>query len=288
MNKPVWGFKKKFNDGKFHLDWTFPIPGYAESVDHPFLKISSKTYPTNEWCFGDNKENYEACLKKAPPDWKYRTKKIYYNLNSSGYRTYEWNDIDWKEAIVLLGCSNTFGMAVAEDETISYFLEALTQRQVVNLGYPSGSNDTIVNNLSTVFEKFGTPYAVVINWSCLDRFRYYHKFEYIDVGVWNNPVDGMSPKTVQDNVDISELYQLQAMDQYNLWMKGYYLSKHALAMCKGRTKYVTFSYFGESALWMRADGLINFKGNARDMIHPGDKEHKEAAEFIYERLQQSS
>lgn len=285
--KPVfdWGFIGQFQDNQYKMQWNEPIPGYANHPEHPFLKISSQTYPSNEWCFGDNEVALQSNLKKTPEDWKYRTKKIYYNLNGSGYRTREWRDINWSESIVILGCSNTFGIAVAEDETIAYYLEDLTKRPVINLGYPSASNDTILNNSSILFEKFGIPYAVVINWSTLDRFRYYHRFNYLDIGSWNNKVSGISPITIQDNVDVSELYQLQAMDQYHLWMRNYFLSKSANATWRGRTRYVTLSNFKESAYWMRADGWIKITNSARDLIHPGSEDHLKAAMFINEKLQ---
>jgi hypothetical protein len=282
----IWGFKKQLSDGKYHnpiigTDW----PGYAESDEHPFLTIDTNTYPSNEWCFGDNQENLEKNLKTAPQDWKYRTKKIYYKLNNSGYRTYEWNQIDWKNSIVLLGCSNTFGISVGEDETISYFLEANTNRQVVNLGYPGGSNDIILYNSSVIIEKFEDPYAVIVNWSTLDRFRYYHKFNYVDIGPWNNNIDGQTPNTIIDDVNVSDLYGLISADRYNSWMRNFSISKACSSMWKGRSKYITFSFFNESAHAMRADTFLKFVDRGRDLIHPGSESMEEAANWICSMLE---
>lgn len=282
----IWGFKTQLDDGKYHnptlgMKW----PGYADSKDHPFLKIDSDTYPTDEWCFGDNKENLEKNLEKAPADWKYRTKKIHYKLNKSGYRTYKWSDIDWKSSIIILGDSNTFGLALGEDETLSYFLEGNTNRPVVNLGFPGGSNEIILYNSSVVLEKFETPYAVVVNWSTLDRFRYYHKFSYADIGPWNNNVDGQASNTVIDDVNVSDLYGLVSYDRYNSWMRNFYLSKICSAMWKERTKYVSFSFFNETAHVMRTDGWIETKDKARDLIHPGSETMEEAANWISAMLE---
>lgn len=276
-----WDFKTKLSDEKYHnpnigMDW----PGYAESKEHPFLTIHSKTYPTNEWCFGDNQENFEKNLKIAPPDWKYRTKKIYYNLNSSGYRTYEWNQIDWKNSIVILGDSNTFGISLAEDEIISYFLEAKINRQVVNLGYPGGSNDAILYNSSVILERFEAPYAVIVNWSTLDRFRYYHKMSYADIGPWH-----IDDKLIIDDVNVTDLYFLMTADRCNSWMRNFALAKICSSMWKDRSRYLTLSFFDESAHAMRADTVIKFTDRARDLMHPGSDSMEEAANWICSMLE---
>ena len=100
----------------------------------------------------DTEEAFEENLKIMSKDWSYREKKIVYNFNSDGYRTYDFNTVDWKNSIVVLGCSCVFGAGLAEDETISYNLEQLTGRQTINMGVSGASNELIINNCVCVFK----------------------------------------------------------------------------------------------------------------------------------------
>jgi hypothetical protein len=290
---PNWSdySKHHFNDNKFVLKkvWAkeHPVdfPGYIENADHPFTYCNSLTHlvkgkPSDNWSGTDSPELYLNNLKTAPLDWRYRSKKITYKVNSSGYRTREWKDINWKESIVILGCSNTFGIGLDEDETISYMLESKINRPVINLGYPSGSNELILNNSVALFENFGAPYGVVINWSTPDRMRYFFKDGYLDLGPWNHD----TYDSFQDGVDIDKLYKLSTLDENNVISKNYYISRTANSIWSGRTKYVTFSYFGISAHYSRADEFFTIDNGARDMLHPGHKNSEEVANFLYEKL----
>ena len=286
------------HDGKYNADLVLPkysgtgdywpplFPGYIDHVEHPFTYSSSlhldNGAPNKNWSIGESLESFEEAKKKAPADWKYLTKKVEYNVNRSGYRTKEWEEIDWKESVVIFGDSCTFGSGLAEDETISAVLEQKIGRPVINMGSPGCSNHQIVNNCSTLIEKFDIPYAVIINWSTSDRFRYYFKNGYHDVGPWDSdnkgePIDG---------VDISKLWLSTYMDRYNELCTTYYLSKIASALWKGRTKYITISYFDYIAHYTRADMFFKIKNTARDLVHPGYENSLEVAEYLKCKLQE--
>jgi hypothetical protein len=49
----------------------------------------------HEWFDQDTKELYKTNLKEQPDDWYYRVNKVEYNLNSAGYRTKDFNQINW-------------------------------------------------------------------------------------------------------------------------------------------------------------------------------------------------
>jgi hypothetical protein len=281
--------RDKLNDGQYNTPYSSkPFPGYLVSDQHPFGEINSLTHCNEDgsisvnFSLGDSPELLKKTLETAPPDWHYRNKKVVYTVNKSGYRTREWGNIDWKNSIVLFGCSNTFGTGLSDDETISYYLEELAGRPVVNLGYPSGSNELILNNCAIMLEKFGAPYAVTINWSCIDRLRYYNEQGPIDLGLWNsNFVENDStPDT------IVEYWKYSVMDETNLLTKNYYISKVAKMLFLGRSKYSTVSSFELSAHYMRADTFveINKKNKARDMIHPGAEDSLKIAQFFYDRI----
>lgn len=297
---PAW---QKFNratldDGKFNAElvppmysgtkdyWPPAFPGYIDNEEHPF-GYSSSLYldngvPNKNWSIGESPQLFEENKKKMSGDWKYLTKKVEYNVNASGYRTRNWKDINWKGSIVIFGDSCTFGSGLAEDETISAVLERKLGRPVINMGAPGCSNHQIVNNCSTLINKFDVPCAVIINWSTSDRFRYYYKNGYHDVGPWDSnnagePIDG---------VDISKLWLSTYMDRYNELCTTYYLSRTAEALWKNRTKYITISYFDYIAHYTRADQFFKIKNTARDLVHPGYENSLEVAEYLKCKLQE--
>jgi hypothetical protein len=273
-----------FDDGK-HISKYVPIkfPGYINNKEHPFLYCHALTHilegkVSNKWCRSDGPAEFKQNLLKNDSNWKYRNQEITYKKNKSGYRTYEWDEIDWKNAIVLLGCSNTYGVGLDESETTASLLETLTQRQVINLGYPSGSNDLILQNSINLYEKFGAPYGVVINWTTIDRFTYYARDNYHDLGPWKT-------KFAFNNVlDLDEHYKLSVIDEHNLQVKNYYISKAANSIWKDKTKYITLSYFDLTAHYMRADKFFEIDNGARDMLHPGYGSSQQVAEYIFNRL----
>lgn len=298
MKQPNWSkeLKHQMDDGKFNAStvipkfsatgdyWPAPFPDYIGNAEHPFTFARSLHFDTNfestsEWCAGESPEQFKENKKKMPTDWKYASKKVLYKVNSSGYRTKEWKQLDWKNSVVILGDSCTFGVGVDEEETISSLLEQKIGRPVINLGTPGCSNQQILNNCSTILNNFEVPYAVVINWSTADRFRYFFKTGYHDVGPWdtNNMIDG---------VDISELWKLTYVDRYNELCLAYNISRTAQALWKDRTKYVTISYFDYVAHYTRADRFFEIKNTARDLMHPGYENSLEVSEYLKCKLEE--
>ena len=298
--KIFWDNERHFlDDGKFHMDVVHRtmegienpayFPGYIDNKEHPLFFCNSITHRdidgnlTFDWCGSDGPNEFEKNKVKMGPSWKYLTKKVNYKINSSGYRTYDWNQIDWPNAILLLGCSSTYGVGVAEDETLSYYLENLTGRQVVNLGTPGGSNSLISYLCALVLEKFSTPYAIVVNWTTGDRYRHFFKNRYFDVGPWNSKkVSGLVEERV-DGLNLSLAWENRYINRYHELAENYYISKTVKAMCQS-TKYVTLSYFDYMAHINRADICISADPLARDLIHPSSKIHETAATEIYKLL----
>lgn len=252
------------------------VPWYIDNKECPFVFNNSLTHDSNNFAGCDGPEEFKTNLKKQPLDWKYRNKNIEYIVNSNGYRCKEWKDIDWEQSIVLFGCSCTFGTGLDEDETISYHLSKLTGREVVNLGYPSGSNELIVNNCASMIKNFKMPYGVVINWTTTDRLRFYTSSYYHDLGPWSN--------NESEYVDLTKLYELTFAEPSNELAKNYYLSIYADAMFQGRTKYNKISFFGLTAHYTFSDKWFKIDNTARDLIHPGVENSIEVAKYLYERI----
>jgi hypothetical protein len=113
----------------------------------------------------DTEELYKSNLQIQNSDWHYRTKDVEYDLNSAGYRCPEFNTIDWENAIVIHGCSQVFGVGLAEDETITGQLQQFTNRQVINLGKNGASMMFSLANNILLENNFPKPFAVINHWT---------------------------------------------------------------------------------------------------------------------------
>lgn len=274
------------NDGNYNKeDITTPFPGYVLNEKYPFSFVNASKELLNgrEYLNSEEYSDYRKNCKTQPSDWKYRKKEVKYTVNSSGYRTYEWHDIDWKESIVILGCSCTFGVGISDEETIAHKLEKLTGRQVVNLGVPAGSNSLILNNVSQLLKKFKMPWSVIINWTTLDRFRFYYESGYHDAGPWD-----YLNKTIfshdKNRVDVSKLWNLSVKNETNLAINSYYLSLYADAMLDNYTNYIKVSFFEDTAHFTRSHKWFEIDNEARDLIHPGEKNSEQVANYIHKRI----
>lgn len=281
--------KKTLNDGKFtdidNLEG-YCFPGYIGEQNFPLIPLNVLTHrfsgtleADTRWCAGDDPSLFKKNKEKLGDAWHYSTKQIEYKVNANGYRAPEWNDIDWKEAVVILGCSMTFGVGVAEDETISYLLQERLGRPVINIGYPAGSNEAIFNNSVSIFENFGCPAAVVTAWSTLDRFLFFSSYMH-DIGLWTKD------SAMVDGVELQKLYDFINLNQINVQVKGYYLEKASRSFWKDRTHYYSMSFFPSTAHYMRVDKYFTFTNTARDLIHPGVESNREVAEHLFEVLKE--
>lgn len=280
---PIWSHlaSKTLDDAKYvdekNLEG-YTFPGYIAKEKYPFIPLSVMTHRNEDeintnWCRGDDPALFQKNLSQLGNTWHYANKQVTYNVNSNGYRAAEWDDIDWENAIVLAGCSMTFGVGVNEDETIGYFLEKITKRPVVNLGYPAGSNELIFNNVVSIFEHFANPYAVVANWSTTDRFLFY-SMDVVDVGLWTDQT------VTVDGVKLEKLFKGLNYNITNMAMKSYFIEKATRQLCKDKSKYYSMSCFPSSSHYMRTDWHFLPDKNARDLIHPGPQSNRLMAEHL--------
>ena len=262
---------------------TYEIPKYLGNARCPFGKISNLGAGQHKWVYGDNLDNFELTKKKAPSDWKYLTKEVIYTLNNDGYRAPEWNEVDWKNSIVLFGCSCTYGLGVSDDETIAYHLEKLSGRPVINLGVPAGSNSLMIQNAINLQEFFTAPYAVAHIWSTTDRFKFFGKKDVYNAGPWDT-WDRDNPSFVSQSVNVHQLWKLTFADPYHELGLSYYEGKIGKWLWKGRTRYSDVSFFSDTAYYTNSEKHFAIDNGARDLIHPGDESFKEVAKYLYERF----
>ena len=192
---------KFIDDGQYNLPHgATKFPGYLNNPKFPFGVIYPNTAGVYNWMQGDNAEGFKRNKKIQKSDWKYLTKKVTYTVNSHGYRAPEWEQIDWKNSVVLFGDSCTYGIGVSDDETIGYQLEKLLGRPVINLGVGGGSNSLMIQQATHLLKYFTAPYAVANIWSTTNRFRFFTEFHPYDAGSWDKN-DGKGSK----NTNVSKL-----------------------------------------------------------------------------------
>jgi hypothetical protein len=228
---------------------------------------------TLDFSGGDRKELFEENLKTQPDNWYYRTHKVKYTLNSLGYRTKQFDDIDWKESIVIFGCSYVFGVGVTDEHTISYFLEKLLGRPVINMGIGGSSIQTALHNSIILNDsEYPIPKAVIYLFTNLNRFQLYQNNYVEHHGSWSS-----SPYILKflnsDHIIPLNLMTIKMIR--NLW--------------KNKTIYCEYSTFEQEKLINILDTkiyseFVDMDNLARDLSHAGPVSNMKLAKKIYEKI----
>ena len=216
----------------------------------------------------DTLEHYNNTRKAFGNAWKYSNKSISYNTNRLGYRTKEFEEIDWANSIVLFGCSHVFGAALAEDETISHHLTSITGIPVINMGAMGSSiQHTFYNNI-TLRKHYPTPKAVLNLWTSVDRHLLFVDSVFFNVGNWTLSEVRDERINNTSNILTHSLYQIQATRL--LW--------------SGVTRYTDWSLYKITADMLDMSS-IRFVDQARDGIHPGSATCYRVAQYFAQQLQ---
>lgn len=217
------------------------------------------------WHDVDNKELYKKNLKEQSEEWYYRKKIVVYTSNSDGYRTKEFKTIDWKNSVVVFGCSHVYGIGNAEDDTITAQLESIIGYPVINMGVPGSSSTFAVHNAAILSRSYPTPKAVINVWTSPFRCPYYNKDNLIHCGDWFRDSVRMSDswnKTIQHPISVLKLNSILSKE---LWER--------------RTKYYEITLFPITSENLHCD-LILPVDKARDMIHYGKQTNLLVAQKI--------
>jgi hypothetical protein len=242
-----------------------------------------------EWHSTDQELLFEKNLKTTAIDWTYRSKKVYYNLNSQGYRCPEWNQIDWVNSILLIGCSYTFGVGLAEEDTLSVRLSAITGRPVINLGIGSSSNHLILYNSFKLIDSDIRPSHVVALFSDVSRVTHFKEKDPVThFGSWIYPTHNHhNPDSKLTMPKFSE-YELNF---YSHWIYDNNSDVHgamAARSVESLWKSHGVKFLGCSAyngqLSDRYYKLPKAVDKARDLMHPGKATMHEWAKLIGERI----
>jgi len=232
--------------------------------NNQFINNSSKSCEF----YGSDLENvFKKNLETQPTDWRYRNKEVKYILNSDSFRTVEFKDIIWNESVVIFGCSQTFGVGLAADETISVFLSKLIDCPVINMGIP-GSSPTFATHNALILKKgYPKPKAVVNIWSSLNRTAFYHPY-HIQHDIVNEDQESYN-------------YQWNKVNS-NAIVNGLFLQKISKIIWEN-IPYYEMTMFEHTAMHFKCD-FVKKIDYARDLMHLGHETAYLVAKKIAENL----
>lgn len=230
---------------------------------------------SSAWCEPDTVELFKQNLRNQPRDWHYRHHKVYYNINSQGYRTKEFTEIDWENSIIIFGDSMVFGIGVSEEETLSGQLEQMTGIPAINLGIPGSSSTFTLHNTVLYLQSFPPPKYVVYMWSDISRFLIYHERFIKHLGEWNADKDEFSEQWCKDFINSTIHLKMNVKTVRELWKQK-------------KTPYYEFSFFNTASYAIGCEFFeqIDFGRDVKKLdngyhaVHPGRKTYKMVAEKI--------
>ena len=208
----------------------------------------------------DSEQNYNKNCTALGNTWEYHNKKISYVFNEWGFREKTFDNIDWKNSVVVFGCSNTFGTGLAEENTVTVQLEKKLNMPVINLGISGSAVDLAAVNSLILHENYPKPKAIVHLWTVGERYSDFNNFKTKNVRRFN-----IHDSEYNNNINWEERSKFYILADRVLW--------------KNQLPYYEASWFDRSAKTYNID-LLETLDKARDLIHPGSISTQVAAEKI--------
>lgn len=244
------------------------IPIFDSLKQGNFIEVEYTSSEILEYTFTDNEDRHKDNCEKMGPNWDYYDYKIEYCHNSLGYRTDEFNTIDWANSIVVFGCSMIYGEGLQHEHTLCSRLSELSGYNVVNMGVPGCStNFTFINNL-VLRKHYPTPKAVVNAHTSIDRYTLFNQQDG-HVHLLDPSAKGVLEFTALNPKHL----QVQAL-AYQLAMQ---------MLWKEKCFYTEGSFFPSTAAKLGVSYLQYFD-LARDLQHPGILTNLSAAHIILDSL----
>ena len=225
---------------------------------------------TFEFFGNDSEEEYKKNLAKKGSNWYYATNKVQYTFNSNGYRAPEWDDIDWKESVVIFGGSDVLGVAVDDNDTLSTKLSKLIDRPVINLGVSGAGIIYAAQNAFLLHKQFPTPWAVVNMWSNPVRMHIYWKEAVQHFGSWSIEKGNFADHWLNPFTNPELHCYFAASMSKQLWID--------------KTRYYEATWWPETSYLLNCKYMHKKESDARDLAHYGIETLQFAAEQIAENL----
>ena len=231
----------------------------------PFLKICE----SDEYFFEPYGElkNYKRLKKQLGPTWKYYDSEknpLKTTINELGYRSKTVYPTD--EYYIALGCSNTFGQYLHEEDRYSNIIEEKTGVPVINLGVSGGSAFFVMANIAKIiYSSYVKPKAIFIQWPEQNRIS----------TIGDNRPKLIHPHMTNQNV-FRYFFEWNCLEQMS---KFYYDLTHDI--CK--IPIIEFAVWNSPADFYNVDNIRRVD-SARDNEHCGTQTNKNVARYILDRL----
>lgn len=224
---------------------------------------------TSEFLSGDNEIIYNKHYLRKGPTWYYRDNKITYSLNENGHRCKSFNDIDFNNYVLYVGCSHTVGIGLELETTYPYLVSKKLNMDYYNLAIPGAGIDVLEYNLITWFLKI--PIRPRFTFMQMpDHSRYCSFNPYLE----NNNIFVESGSWTTDTAELEMLVNSEEIGFFNA--RKYFTYKNIDHICD--SPLIKYNVAGQAntelGIKMRRYDL------ARDMQHFGIKSHQLFAEDL--------
>lgn len=163
-----------------------------------FLETHESYNKKQKWLYGspDVEDSYKRLIQEQIPSyWRYHNDTVIYNMNSDGFRSPEFDRVDWRNSYVILGCSHIQGIGTTYENTIGEFIARKLATPVINIGVGGASNQVIYNNLLKQIDTYGKAKGYFIMWTYPNRYiemgRYYMQEGFKDFWARGDIVPGL-------------------------------------------------------------------------------------------------
>jgi hypothetical protein len=138
------------------------------------------------WCT-DSEELFNKNKVILGEKWIWSNAKIKYEINSLGYRMKQFDDVDWSNYMVSLGCSFCVGIGLPLEDTYSYRISKELDLDLVNGGISGGNNELMLMNVSRLLANKTPPKLITISWSSLSRKTFWGNGRPLLYGLADSP-----------------------------------------------------------------------------------------------------
>lgn len=229
------------------------------------------------WTDSDDFFSFQNMIKENPSSpWAGSEQWLTYQLNSQGYRAPEWAECQWDSSVVIMGCSNIFGVGLPFEQTVGQLVSQSIQRPVINLGFPGGTPQLTWQTIIRILNAGIRPWAWVIIWPPAHRVSEFtaNPLKMINHGSWSVPQQGWPYYWVGHE------YQAEGIFDY-------YADSARLMIPTDRV----YQWSWANGLNSRIlDDIMPFRGGdrARDRRHPGQICHKLMASTVLDAMKGSN
>lgn len=245
-------------------------------------KVNSKSGDTVEWFSVDSASQFVTNSIKLGPNWEYTDRKINYTFNNQGYRTANWDEIKWNESVVVIGCSYTFGLGLAVEDTICNLLTNKFNIPFINLGVVGSSNQLMCYNSIKLISNRVMPKAVILLFSDPSRTTHFNSNDdtIIPLGNWVFPTSPVQQVLTLDNSKSLVNFYADYIKDNNSDVHGTMAAIGTEALWKSKhIPVLAYSAYNEN-MNSQFNQLPRAIDRSRDLSHPGINSNKMWSEFI--------